>query len=135
MGIRKYHTEEERQEACRRTRKTNKKKYRIIIKEWYINIMKMKFCPFCFESDTLSLDWHHLDSTTKINGVPKLVSKIKSCKFIMEEMEKCIIVCAHCHRKIHANRLIIGDEKNYNDIEISFMDKLLRHDYGIVSTY
>ena len=44
-------------------------------------------------------DFHHLDAE-EINAVPSSVLHL-SWKRIVEELDKCIMVCANCHRIIH----------------------------------
>ena len=56
--------------------------------------------PCCF-------DFHHLDEINKKDEVSKLASKGYKWETILEEVDKCIMLCAPCHRKIHAGLLII----------------------------
>ena len=69
-------------------------------KEWYNNIMSDKSCSRCGESDVACLDWHHTDPTQKEAGVSWLLAN-RSRQSILEEMDKCIVLCANCHRKLH----------------------------------
>lgn len=44
-------------------------------------------------------DFHHLDPTIKENHIGKLISgKIEKLK---AELDKCILLCANCHRMEH----------------------------------
>ena len=54
-------------------------------------------CSLCGETDIRCLDFDHLDRKTKESPV----SRLKSCsqKKIKEEMNKCRVLCANCHRK------------------------------------
>lgn len=45
-------------------------------------------------------EFHHLDPSKKEFGVGKLAQK--SWKVIKKELEKCILLCANCHRIEHA---------------------------------
>ena len=56
--------------------------------------------PCCF-------DFHHLDETIKKDEVSKLASKGYKWDTILTEVEKCIMICSPCHRKIHAGLLTI----------------------------
>ena len=58
-------------------------------------------CAFCVESTTCCLDFHHLDPSQKEEKISYLL-RCKSEKRLLEEIEKCVSVCANCHRKIHA---------------------------------
>ena len=58
-------------------------------------------CSCCDEVDAVVLDFHHEGYEKKSfalgsNGADH------SFKMIIEEMKKCIVVCANCHRRIHA---------------------------------
>lgn len=46
-------------------------------------------------------DFHHMDPTKKDFTFGKL-KKHKFSEDIKEELDKCILVCANCHRVIHA---------------------------------
>ncbi len=53
----------------------------------------------CGEKDPAALDYHHVDPSDKvreINGRNRCLAAIK------EEIKKCIVICANCHRKGHA---------------------------------
>jgi len=69
-------------------------------KEWYNSIMDSKSCVKCGESDNACLDWHHTDPTQKDGSVSRLLSR-RSKQTILEEIDKCICLCANCHRKLH----------------------------------
>lgn len=64
----------------------------------YANIMKDK-CVLCGETEKVCLDFHHLKD--KGEGVNKLIQKC-SLKRVKEEIEKCVVLCSNCHRKLHA---------------------------------
>lgn len=57
-------------------------------------------CSICdYNKCITALEFHHLDPSEKdftvSNNINKAWSKIK------EELDKCILVCANCHREIH----------------------------------
>lgn len=56
----------------------------------------------CGVSDLECLDYHHIDQTTLESRVPSIHTFQKSIR----EMTKCIVLCANCHRKIHAGTKI-----------------------------
>lgn len=51
-----------------------------------------------------ALDFHHIDATQKNFGV-SLDGLTRSWEKIKEELDKCILVCANCHREIHSGIL------------------------------
>lgn len=68
-----------------------------------VNSYKAVGCCYCQEKDPCCLDFHHVDDN-KEAGVSKLVNSQASWDLIECEMNKCIVVCSNCHRKIHAGR-------------------------------
>ena len=60
-------------------------------------------CEKCgYDKCVDALDFHHLDPTVKElglsqRGLTRALAKLK------EEADKCILVCANCHREIHSN--------------------------------
>jgi hypothetical protein len=69
-----------------------------------INDYKMdKGCVSCGEkSHPAVLDMHHLDPTIKEDSPSSLRT---SWDRWIEEAQKCIVLCANCHRKVHAGIL------------------------------
>ena len=58
-------------------------------------------CTQCGFNHPAALDFHHVDPSEKENLVSKLVSN--GCfAAAMEEVQKCIVLCANCHRVHHA---------------------------------
>ena len=70
---------------------------------WYREYKKGKQCVVCGESERVCLEFHHLDGDSKDIEVSKLQYSTYSQKKILEEIEKCVILCANCHRKVHAD--------------------------------
>ena len=76
-------------------------KRRLLTKAWYKDFMAGKSCTVCGEDHPGVLDWHHRDPSTKKDNIPTLISQGASMATLTAEMDKCDIVCANCHRKIH----------------------------------
>lgn len=70
-------------------------------KQALVNSLK-KCCAQCGEPDQSCLDFHHLDPTSKHDTVANLIYGQASNDMILTEIEKCIVLCANCHRKLHA---------------------------------
>ena len=56
-------------------------------------------CSKCSEKRWYVLDFHHVKG--KDNEVSRMMNDCYSIKKIKEEIRKCIILCANCHREIH----------------------------------
>lgn len=77
-------------------------KVRVELRERIARI-RQNGCTLCTEMSVVCLDFHHVGEKDKPIG---RYSHIPSFE---KELVKCILVCANCHRKIHAG-LIYVDE-------------------------
>jgi hypothetical protein len=57
-------------------------------------------CINCGQNHPATFDFHHVDSSTKEESVNKLL-KNRAFKRAMEEIKKCVVLCANCHRIHH----------------------------------
>ena len=67
--------------------------------EWFTFKGTLK-CTKCGFSHIAALDFHHEDPTTKLGNVHRFVSNGQFAK-AYEEIKKCIVLCANCHRIHH----------------------------------
>jgi len=51
-----------------------------------------------------SLEFHHIDPTQKDFTIG---SSNKSFELLKKELDKCIILCANCHREVHAGIILL----------------------------
>lgn len=73
------------------------KRKRHLIKQ-YINNIKQKGCSVCGEKDIACLDFHHINN--KVRDVSSLI-KNENLNKVKLEIEKYIVLCSNCHRKLH----------------------------------
>jgi ribosomal protein L30E len=67
-------------------------------------------CKHCGYNKCLAaIEFHHLDPTKKDFGISSK-GYTRSWQKVKEELDKCIMVCANCHREIHEK--IKNDAKN-----------------------
>lgn len=66
---------------------------------WFRDLKKGLVCSICRENDWRCLDFDHIDPKTKLVSVSKAVTGRWSKEKILEEITKCQILCANCHRK------------------------------------
>ena len=57
-----------------------------------------KACESCGISDLRVLDFDHLDPKTKIFNIAQAITHCYAWQVIMEEINKCRILCSNCHR-------------------------------------
>lgn len=105
MGYKDRATQLEAQKQHYRNNKqdyTDRNKQRRKIRRiWFNSLMQDKFCIKCGESDRACLDFHHRDPIEKIDNVSHLLADLRSKERILKEIEKCDVLCANCHRKLH----------------------------------
>ena len=56
-------------------------------------------CVCCGENEVTCLELHHKDPSVKDIHPSNATGR----KIFYQEAEKCVVVCANCHRKLHAN--------------------------------
>jgi hypothetical protein len=69
-------------------------------------------CSICgYNKCNASLDFHHKDPTTKTKDLKNLTTSNSWSKIVLE-LDKCILLCANCHRELHwnENNKIIDNE-------------------------
>ena len=75
------------------------KKSRQTLKERIVYVMGESCCICGYNKSLQALDLHHLDPSIKDFTISRNANK--SWQATRQEIEKCILVCANCHREIH----------------------------------
>jgi len=63
-----------------------------------------KCCKCGYDKCVGALEFHHINPDEKEFG-PGHNGHTRSWKRVKKELDKCILVCANCHREIHAELL------------------------------
>ena len=109
----KTQTPEELKEWKRQWYKRNKKR---IIKKSAIRSEKIRKemyqflddykenhgCKICEETEPCCLVFHHLNPQEKDLSISMAVRKGWGKARLQKEIDKCVVLCANCHRKLHA---------------------------------
>ena len=77
------------------------KKRRSMLKRWLIKYKKGLNCSNCGEEHTACIEFHHKDASKKEFSLSEAVSHGCSKNRMIKESQKCIVLCANCHRKHH----------------------------------
>jgi len=64
----------------------------------FVNARKIK-CAKCGETDKSKLHFHHIDPSKKEFTIGKM--RNYSLDKIQQEIDKCEVLCAHCHETFH----------------------------------
>jgi hypothetical protein len=76
---------------------TRSKANRIVLKEYVVSYLKEHPCVDCGESDIRCLDFDH--RSDKIKAISKILQESLSLNVLTNEIGKCDVRCANCHRK------------------------------------
>ena len=76
-----------------------RRQYRLKQKQRLLDYKKALWCQHCGEADWRCLDFHHLDRSQKKFSIG--AQECRSFKSILNEIAKCVVLCANCHRKEH----------------------------------
>ena len=101
-------TIEERKEIDKRIRNDTKKRVVVYRQEMKIKAAEYKggCCQYCGYNKCMgALEFHHLDPKKKDFGIAAVT---RSWENIKDELDKCILVCANCHREIHAGMIDVS---------------------------
>lgn len=69
-------------------------------------------CGLCLEREPVCLEFHHLDPKQKDVGIAHYM--LVPLETVWKEIEKCVILCSNCHKKVHAGILELQNG-NYNN--------------------
>ena len=99
-----------------------------------ISVFHSKCCICGFNAFQEALEFHHVNPSEKEFGLTTSTSTRALSKQLVE-MKKCILVCANCHRGIHANKIQVP--QNYKDfyddkVAQNLLDKLDKANHGQV---
>lgn len=79
-----------------------------------INAIRSKYgCAICEERTLQVMDFHHLDPKTKSFSVSS--PRDKSLHSLFMEINKCVVLCANCHRKAHAGLIELSPTMRCNE--------------------
>lgn len=102
-----YKNPEKKREYRRRWYANNKsseigyvRRRKKLIRDWFNSYKESLKCSECKENHPAILDFHHTSSKKEF-GISKMVGEGYSIDRIKKELEKCDVLCANCHRKVH----------------------------------
>lgn len=82
-------------------------------------------CHICgYDKCIGALEFHHIDPNEKDFGISSN-GYTHSWEKITQELNKCVLLCANCHREVHAKLItiptdLINDQELANQAEIQF---------------
>lgn len=58
-------------------------------------------CQICGHNKKHHLELHHVDPSTKVSEVSRMIRDGCAYTKIVEEIEKCVALCSYCHKDVH----------------------------------
>lgn len=86
-------------ELYRKRAKLQREKLRSIYRSGMLHYLSDKACVVCKESDVRVLEFDHIDQAQKSFTISQAVRLGYSWSETLEEMKKCRVLCANCHKK------------------------------------
>lgn len=68
-------------------------------KVYIANVLRARGCADCGERDPVVLEFDHDDPAQKRETVPRLANNMASLARLDEEISRCTVRCANCHRR------------------------------------
>ena len=77
------------------------------VREQYDDYKKNLKCEICGENHPATLDFHHKEPNEKKIIISESIFRW-SWNSIKREIDKCSVLCANCHRKLHYKEKMAG---------------------------
>jgi hypothetical protein len=91
---RRYHEKNREKKAAANRRRVDEHQ------EFLAGWKASRGCVHCGENDPDCLDLHHRDPSQKTLAFASAGTRARH--LVIAELEKCDVLCANCHRKLHA---------------------------------
>lgn len=98
-GQRKYHREWYKKNRIKRRAEIKARERELRI--WLNELKDTLFCLRCGEDHPACLQFHHRDSSSKDISISHAINNGWSRARITIEIQKCDVLCANCHFKLH----------------------------------
>ena len=99
-GLTEYVLKTGRYYACKICRVEYVQKRRVKIKVMAVEYKGGKCIKCGYDKCIAALEFHHLDENKKDFSISKK-GHCKSWESVKKELDKCVILCANCHRELH----------------------------------
>jgi hypothetical protein len=106
------------------------KDWRVRTKARIVEAMGGK-CNICgYNKCEKALELHHLNPAEKKFSLASIRGNPKSWSTIVEELKKCVLLCANCHREVEA-KLVTLPEKltSFNEVYTDYKPLPVIHEY------
>ena len=94
-------TQQQRIEKRRNIDREQQKRARQRLRNFIISVKLLYGCARCPEMHPACLHFHHKDPSTKLFAIQRGITQKVRFFILLEEIAKCILLCANCHAKEH----------------------------------
>lgn len=94
----KNHYNQNKEYYLNKAKKRNSE-YKNLVNTYIYQYLLKNHCVDCGESDVTVLEFDHQGKKPKLQAVSQLVRRQYTFDKIVEEIEKCEVRCANCHRR------------------------------------
>lgn len=91
-----------------------------------IEVLGGKCCICGFNQFIQALEFHHVHPEEKLFGISSSTAATRSLEAKLQELKKCILVCANCHRGIHYGFCTVPE--NWQDLYQESIAERLRQE-------
>lgn len=79
-------------------------------------------CEMCgYKKNVSALDFHHIDPTTKSFNIDARILANSNYEMVKNEVDKCMLLCANCHREVHNENTDFVELKKFISNEKSIL--------------
>jgi len=108
---------------CKTCEGKKRRDHNILRAKLFLNQLKLQSgCILCgFNQYAAALDFHHINDSNKENNVSSRNLLRMSIAKIMDEVSKCVVLCANCHRGVHSQDIPlsrIGEAIEKNNVAL-----------------
>lgn len=104
VKLKEYHKKRSAQwyQKNKELTKERGKQVKKLAKQEWIDFKATLSCVQCGQTHPATFDFHHVNPKNKVKSVNEWVQN-RNYKQAYEEIKKCIVLCANCHRIHHYN--------------------------------
>lgn len=86
------------------------KRRKAIAQSWIADYLADHHCVDCGESDPIVLEFDHVRGE-KLSHIARMIGTGRQLSLIQEEVAKCDVRCANCHRRVTQARRLVQEGK------------------------
>lgn len=90
---------------------------KLLFRRIFLNHLKQRGCAVCAETDVSVLEFHHVDPKLRVFNIAGTGTRTGWGRYF-DEISKCILLCANCHKRSHFYRWNLGQYETFDRTEV-----------------